>query len=138
MFDLSVDEVESLPLGIFIDLGELPQGRQHVLLLGIKPVCKNLTIVETVEHTSDCVQYLVRDNSDVVVGSVFDVRAACTTISPMHMYVTSNKEAATYAATSYIGEISHANVYLDPSDNIVVIPYSPILTSLCVDVEDDR
>ncbi len=137
IFSISED-YESVPVGTFIDLGDIPQGRQRILLLGIKPACSDLTVVEKIPHTSDCLQYLLKDTTEVIVGSIFETKISSTTLKPMVLHVTSNKDLSQFTPTKYGGDVSHANVYLDPADNIVVVPYNPNLTFLCVNVEDDR
>lgn len=123
--------------GSFNKYGTVRHGRCLVVLIGIRPTSCLLSASDNIEHSADCIQYFLRDDSNVIVGSAFEVKESHSQIKPSVLSVSSKKEVFDYRTNPVPADSGFTYVYKDETDNIVVVPSLPFRSRLCVDIEDD-
>lgn len=123
--------------GSFTKHGASRHGRCIVVTIGIRPTSCKLEVSDNIEHSADCIQYFLRDDSNVIVGSAFEVKEAHTTIKPNILAVSSKKDVLKYITNPVPADSGYTYVYKDVTDNIVIVPSNPFRSRLCVDIEDD-
>ncbi len=123
--------------GSFVKYGSSRHGRCIVVVVGIRPTSCRLTVSDTIEHSADCIQNFLRDDSNVIVGSAFEVKESHAQIKPSVLSVSSKKDVLHYRTNPVPADSGYTYVYKDVTDNIVIVPSLPFRSNLCVDIEDD-
>lgn len=123
--------------GSFSKHGAARHGRCIVLIIGIRPTSCLLTVSDKIEHSADCIQHFLRDDSNVIVGSAFEVKESHALIKPSVLSISSKKDVLEYRTNPVPADSGYTYVYKDETDNIVVVPSLPYRSKLCVDIEDD-
>lgn len=137
--DPIIIELESsqLHVGTFSHKGDHSRGRSSYVMLGVRPITPKVKIDAKFEHTPDCVQFTLKDDSSTIVGSLIEVTKDLARCTPYSLFVSSNKDEKTYKPDSVGTDLGHLHIYMDSNENVVIIPSSPETTSLCVSITED-
>lgn len=120
-------------LNTFVNLGLAPNGRQHIALFYNSTLdYKDLTIlVDTkMQHSVECVQYLIESDEETVVGSLFIVNAKKLILKQSSMTILDStlSEMLQLKTESFGGTYA----YSDNEGSLLLVPDTPNINKFVV------